>query len=102
MPLQVPSGSIIYADNAYTNYSIEDMLKDAENIDLLVARKSDSKRKHEPYVEYLISSVRKRIETSFSEISNFLPKKIHAVTEFGFLLKVVIFIFGYAISRTIL
>jgi hypothetical protein len=102
MPLQLPSGSIIYADSAYTNYSIEEMLKDAENIDLLVARKSDSKRKHEPYVEYLISSMRKRIETTFSEISNFLPKKIHAVTEFGFLLKVVIFIFGYTISRTIL
>jgi hypothetical protein len=102
MPLQVPPGSRIYADAAYTNYSIEDMLKDAEDIDLLVARKSHSKRKHEPYVEYLISSMRKRIETTFSEISNFLPKKIHATTEFGFLLKVVIFIFGYAISRTLI
>ena len=84
------------------NYSIEDMLKDAENIDLLVQRKSNSKKQHEPYVDYLISSMRKRIETTFSEISNFLPKKIHAVTEFGFLLKVVIFIFGYAISRTLI
>ena len=46
-------------------------------------------------------SMRKRIESAFSEISNFLPKKIHAVTEFGFLLKVVIFIFGYTISRTL-
>ena len=101
MPLQVPPGSRIYADAAYTNYSIEDMLKDAEEIDLLVARTSRSKRQHEPYVDYLISSMRKRIETTFSEISNFLPKKIHAVTEFGFLLKLVIFIFGYTISRTL-
>lgn len=102
MPLQVPPGSKIYADSGYTNYAIEDMLKDAENIDLLVQRKSNSKKKHEPYVDYLITSMRKRIETTFSEISNFLPKKIHAVTEFGFLLKVVIFIFGYAISRTLI
>jgi len=101
MPLQIPPGSRIYADAAYTNYSIEDMLKDAEQIDLLVARKSDSRRQHEPYVDYLISSMRKRIETTFSEISNFLPKKIHAVTEFGFLLKMVVFIFGYTISRTL-
>ena len=101
MPLHVPPGSRIYADSGYTNYSIEQMLKDAENIDLLVQRKSNSKKKHEPYVDYLISSMRKRIESAFSEISNFLPKKIHAVTEFGFLLKVVIFIFGYAISRTL-
>lgn len=102
MPLHVQPGSRIYGDSGYTNYSIEDMLKDAENIDLLVQRKSNSKKKHEPYVDYLISSMRKRIETTFSEISNFLPKKIHAVTEFGFLLKVVIFIFGYTISRTLI
>jgi len=102
MPLLVPPGSKIYADSAYTNYHIEQMLKDAENIDLLVQRKSNSTQKHEPYVDYLISSMRKRIESTFSEISNFLPKKIHAVTEFGFLLKVVLFIFGYAISRTII
>jgi len=102
MPLLVAAGSKIYADNAYTNYSIEDMLKDAENIDLLVARRSTSKRKHEPYVEYLISTMRKRIETTFSEISNFFPKTIHAVTEYGFILKVVIFIFGYAILKTFL
>jgi hypothetical protein len=102
MPLQIPGGSVIYGDSAYTNYGIEEMLKDAEDIDLLVARKSNSRRKHEPHIEYLISVMRKRIETTFSEISNFLPKKIHAVTEYGFLLKVVIFIFGYAISRTII
>ena len=39
MPVLVAAGSTKYADSAYTNYSIEDMLKDAENIDLLVARK---------------------------------------------------------------
>jgi Transposase DDE domain len=102
MPLLVAAGSTIYADSAYTNYFIEDMLKDAENIDLLVARKSTSKRKHEPYEEYLISTMRKRIETTFSEISNFFPKTIHAVNEYGFILKVVIFIFGYAILKTLL
>jgi hypothetical protein len=92
MPLQIPEGSIIYGDSAYTNYAIEEMLNEAEHIDLLVARKSNSTRKHEPHIEYLISVMRKRIETTFSEISNFLPKKIHAVTDVGFLLKVVIFI----------
>jgi len=101
MPLLLPPESIVYADSAYTNYSIEQMLKDAEDIDLLVQRKSNSTKKHEPYVDYLITSMRKRIETTFSGISYFLPKKIHAVKELGFLLKVDIFIFGYAISRTL-
>ena len=102
MPFLLPPGSKIYADAAYTNYVIEDILKDAEGIELLAQRKSRSKRPHEPYVDYIITTMRKRIETTFSEISNFLPKKIHAVTEFGFILKMVIFIFGYAISRTLI
>lgn len=82
MPLFVAAESKIYADSAYTNYTIEDMLKDAENIDLPVERKSNSKRKHEQHINYLISTMRKKIETTFSEISNFSPKKIHAVTKF--------------------
>ena len=102
MPFLLPPGSKVYADAAYTNYVIEDMLKDAEGIELLSQRTSRLKRQHEPYVDYIITTMRKRIETTFSEIANFLPKKIHAVTEFGFILKMVIFIFGYAISRTLI
>ena len=102
MPFLLPPGSKVYADAAYTNYVIEDMLKDAEGIELLSQRTSRLKRQHEPYVDYIITTMRKRIETTFSEIANFLPKKIHAVTEYGFILKVVIFIFGYAISRTVI
>jgi hypothetical protein len=102
MPFLLPPGSKVYADAAYTNYVIEDMLKDADGIELLAQRTSRLKRQHEPYVDYIISTMRKRIETAFSEIANFLPKKIHAVTEYGFILKVVIFIFGYAISRTVI
>jgi len=101
LPFHLPEKSIVYADNGYTNYSIEDLLKDAENIDMLVARRSNSKRKHEPYINYLIEVMRKRVETTFSEISGLFPKKIHAVTEYGFLLKIVIFIFSYSLLRTI-
>jgi hypothetical protein len=44
----------------------------------------------------------KRIETTFSEIANSLPQKVHAGTEYGFLLNIVIFIFEYLISRTVI
>lgn len=102
MPFLLPPGSKVYADSAYTNYVIEDLLKEAEGIDLLAKRTSRLNRQHEPYTDYIILTMRKRIETTFSEIANFFPKKIHAVTEYGFILKVVIFIFGYAISRTMI
>jgi hypothetical protein len=78
------------------------MLKDAENIDRHMARRSTSKRGNVPYVEYLILTMRKRVETTFSEISDFFPKTIHAVTEYGSILKVVIFIVGYTLLKTVL
>jgi len=42
--------------------------------------------------------MRKRIETSFSQIAALLPKKIHAVTAQGLELKVVCFVLAFAIQ----
>jgi hypothetical protein len=42
--------------------------------------------------------MRKRIETSFSQIVALFPKKIHAVTSGGFELKIVCFILAFAIQ----
>lgn len=99
MPFNLAENSIIYADSGYTNYVIEDMLNDADKIELLVARKSNSTRKREPYIEYIIETMRKRVETTFSEISSMLPKKIHAVTDNGFILKVILFLFSYSLNK---
>ena len=99
LPFNLERGSRVYADAGYTNYKIEDMLQHAEQIELLVARKSNSRRKREPYQEFLIESMRKRIETTFSEITTLLPKKIHAVTDYGFILKVIMFLFSYTLNK---
>ena len=85
--------STIYGDSAYTGYLFEEQLKEIENIQFMIARKSNSKRKREPWEEYIINVSRKRIETMFSQISAMFPKRIHAVTAEGFLLKLIIFIF---------
>jgi len=45
--------------------------------------------------------MRKRIETTFSEITAFFPRKIHAVTIQGFILKVILFIFAYTLDRSL-
>ena len=45
--------------------------------------------------------MRKRIETTFSEITAFFPRHIHAVTPQGFILKVVLFIFAYTFDRAL-
>ena len=97
MPLAFGKQSTLFADSAYTDYELEDMLA-ADGIKLLVARKKNAKKKHEPWVEYIISTYRKRVETSFSDIKKCFPMAIHAVTDKGFLIKLITFIFAYTLN----
>jgi hypothetical protein len=98
MPLNLPEDSEILADSAYTDYHLEEMLAD-NGICLRAARKVNSKHPHYPWVEYLISVRRKRIETAFSDITKLMPKAIHAVTANGFLIKIIAFIWAYTFNN---
>lgn len=67
--LDLQEGLHLYSDSAYNDYEFEDLLSEAAKINLFVARKSNSKRPHKPWVNAWISYVRKKIETSFSKIT---------------------------------
>lgn len=88
MPVDLPLGSQLYADSAYTSYELEDLFYECDQVKLLVCRKSNACRKDEPWQAFLKNYYRKRIETTFSGITTFFPKKIHAVTPQGFILKI--------------
>jgi hypothetical protein len=94
----LPAGAIIYADRAYNDYEIEDLLKEAEHIQLVPMRKKNSQRPLPPYVSFVQHYHRKMIETAGSLIEQMLPKSIHAVTPQGFELKVVLFVVAYSLS----
>lgn len=94
----LPENSVVYGDKSYNNYSFEDMLKEAIKIILKPIRKKNSKRPFEPWICYLQSKIRKQIETTFSQITHFFPKSIHAVTARGFELKVVLFVIAFAVQ----
>jgi hypothetical protein len=96
--LDLPAGSVLYADKQYNDYQYEDLLKEAASIEMKPLRKKNSKRPFAPYVEYIQQRMRKRIETSFSQITGLFPRKIHAVTAGGFELKIVCFILAFAIQ----
>ena len=96
--LDLPAGSVLYADKQYNDYQYEDLLKEAASIEMKPLRKKNSKRSFAPYVEYIQQRMRKRIETSFSQIVGQFPRKIHAVTAGGFELKIVCFILAFAIQ----
>ena len=100
MNIDLPENSELYGDSAYTDYSLEDNYREHEKIHLKIARKSNSKRMEPAYCEYFKEQMRKRIETTFSEIQQYMPAKIHAVTAKGFILKIFLFILAYTIFRT--
>ena len=95
---ELPDGCIIYADKAYNDYEIEDLLKDVDDIQLLPMRKKNSKRALSPSISFVQSYYRKRVETAGSLIEQLLPKSIHAVTSQGFELKVVLFVIASSLN----
>lgn len=101
LPMSVAAQSNIYADSAYTDYAIEDDIKEAELIHLRLPRKKNSKRRDEPWLRFLKEQMRKGIETTFSTIKALFLRKIHVVTFKGFLLKIMLFIVAYTFNKII-
>lgn len=95
---ELPDGAIIYADKAYNDYEIEDLLKEIEHIHLLPLRKKNSKRAASPALSFMQSYHRKMVETAGSLIEQLLPKSIHAVTAQGFELKVALFVIASSLD----
>ncbi len=97
----LPPESSLYGDSAYTQYELEDLFKETELIELKINRKSNSKRPDKPYQAFIKTAMRKRIETTISEIVEMTPHSIHAVTDKGFLLKILLFVFAYQIKTIV-
>jgi hypothetical protein len=96
--LDLPSGSVIHADKGYTDYHEEDLLQEAGGIRLLAQRKRNTKRPRPLWEEFLSHPIRKRIETTFSRLTNWFPHRIHAITRRGFHLKVICFLVAFSID----
>jgi len=95
---ELPDGSIIYADKAYNDYEIEDLLQEVDHIKLIPIRKKNSKRALPPSISFVQRYHRKRVETAGSLIEQLLPKSIHAVTSQGFELKVALFVIASSLN----
>lgn len=99
MPFELKEQSTIYGDSGYTNYEIEDIMKEAENIYLQIERKSNSKRQDKPSLAFIKNAMRKRVEACISDIKKLFLKTIHATTLKGFLLKIVLFVFAIQLKN---
>lgn len=90
----IPKKSEIHADKAYVDYTFEDYLDLKRNISFNAKRKKNAKRPKKKFC----GKTRKIIETAFSSIVRNFSRKIHAITAWGFELKIVMFIFAYAMG----
>jgi hypothetical protein len=99
LALEMPSGSEVFMDSGYTDYLAEDAAEEADQVRFSVCRKKNSKRFDEPAERVYKTLMRKKIETVFSEITRMFPKRIHAVTLKGFLMKVSFFIIAFTLDR---
>lgn len=77
-------------------------MKDADLVNLMVQRKSNAKRKDEPWMRFLKEQMRKGVETTFCMLKGLFLRKIHAVTFKGFLLKILMFIIGFTFNKLVL
>jgi hypothetical protein len=94
----IPEGSHMYADKAYHDDVMEDVLLEASHIQLYPICKKNSTRTLPPSIVYVQHDYRKRIETVGSLIERMLPKTIHVVTAKGFELKVFLFVLAYSLN----
>jgi len=99
MEINLAAGSAVYGDKAYTDYTLEDYLADIEEIRLIPDRKANLKRQHSGCLRYLQGVLRKRIETTFSQLVSLFPRTIHAVTREGFLLKLIVFVVSFSLKQ---
>lgn len=97
LALDLPQGSTISADAAYTDYEWEDLLAQGPQLHLLVPRKANAKRTMTGCQRSLCHYLRKRIETSLSQVPALFLRTVRAVTPRCFELTICLSLLAFAI-----
>jgi hypothetical protein len=99
MDINLPRNSDLYGEAAYINEEFKDFYAQFHQIRLKAATKKNTLERNTWAEELENKYYRKSVENSFSCITAKFPKKIHAVTAAGFLLKILIFIIMFCLDR---
>ncbi len=94
----LPRGSTMFGDKAYTSQPFEQELLASKDILLAAERRTNSRRGQNLIYSRYGKKIRKKIETAFSQMVNWLPRRIHAVTNRGFVLKLMMLITAFSMS----
>jgi hypothetical protein len=99
MDLNLPENSDLYGDAAYINKEQKELYEEYNKISIKAATKKNSLERNTWAEELENKYYRKTIENTFSNITAKLPKKTHAVTAKGFLIKILIYIIMYCLDN---
>lgn len=102
LPFELDEGSEVYGDSGFTDYTAEDALQQTQGVELKICRKKNSLRGDDFVQRITKNQLRKYVETTFSVITGRFPKKIHAVTAKGFLMKLLFFVFIQSLEKAYL
>ena len=96
LPFDLPSQAQLCADKAYNYYQREEELLQDAQLNFQVMRKKNAHKLDNTYLHNrLVQLARKHIESTISALESLFPRKIHAVTAQGFLLKAIGFIIAH-------
>jgi hypothetical protein len=95
--LDLDSGSRIYADKSYQDSQEETFLQEVAQLEFWPQKYSNAKVPRPAWISFLADPLRKRIETSFCQITSLFPRHLKAVTAKGFELKIVCFLLAFSI-----
>jgi hypothetical protein len=98
---KLPAEASLYGDSAYTDYGLEDIALERKCVLLKIQRKSNAKRTDTLEQKNEKLKMRKRVETTISDIKKMFPRTIHAITLEGFLIKLTLFVFGLQLNKSI-
>ena len=94
MALDIPCGCALMMDRGYTDYVAEDLLREAEGLEVYPVRRENSVR-YEGCRQYLAVVKRRFVESVGACLHSLLPRRVHAVTLDGFMLKLMCFVYAH-------
>ena len=95
--MNLPEHSTLFGDSGFLDTELETWLREEARLKLVVPRRSNMKEQLEGCLEYVCRVRRKRVETTFSQLSERLARSIHAVRPRGFELKVMLTVLTFSI-----
>ena len=97
MQMNLPEGSTLLGDGGFLDTDFEACLREDAGLNLVVPRRSNMKEQLLGWLEFVCRLCRKRVETTFSQLSERFARSIHAVTPRGFELKVCLTVLAFSI-----